>query len=488
MASYVGTPGCGSKTNFAQGLWVAQSVGQFLAAAPNLQIHLHRTNIKQSLSAVVDHFSEGNLSSFAKQIQFPALPLRNWLSGKSLPGLGVLGKLCYFAGISILEFLKGEVDAEVCRIAETNISLHTKAFGSPQRFRRDRKELEMALLEEPPPSLTEVLRRLGYKSYSSLYYFHKNYCQRIKSRHLCFLSKKKLERKLVEVTDPAKALNIIKIALEEDPPPSAREVARRLGYGTIHPLRRQYPKQYESLLARKGEFERAYLEGIHCKLKESLSEDPPPSLQELSFRLNGKSMKKFATLWPSLIRHIAERYVNYRKNHWVLAEGMLKAALDETPPPSLLTVAKRLGITYVTSLKEKFPDLCVELNARISKYEETNYHNAKNLLKAALDEIPPPSIMEISQRLNIAVSTIYTKYSEEAFALTAHRNKYQKKVTAERKRKFQSEVKRIVIKICSMGQYPSPKRVASLLKPHKRYDYKDVRAALKSVKLELELS
>jgi len=96
--------------------------------------------------------------------------------------------------------------------------------------------------------------------------------------------------------------------------------------------------------------------------------------------------------------------------------------------------------------------------------------------------------MEISQRLNIAVSTIYTKYSEEAFALTAHRNKYQKKVTAERKRKFQSEVKRIVIKICSMGQYPSPKRVASLLKPHKRYDYKDVRAALKSVKLELELS
>ena len=94
--------------------------------------------------------------------------------------------------------------------------------------------------------------------------------------------------------------------------------------------------------------------------------DPPPSLREVARRLQIPP----ATLkdaCPEACRSLSKKYLAYRQARRVKAEVGLKQILttDETPPPSVVEAAAGLG-EDIKYLYKRFPELCRQITQRRS--------------------------------------------------------------------------------------------------------------------------
>src|SRR5205085_11345178 len=86
---------------------------------------------------------------------------------------------------------------------------------------------------------------------------------------------------------------------------------------------------------------------------------------------------------------------------WEEVESALHAALEEIPPPSMETVARRMGY-YPPKVKRHFPEQCEQIISRYWKYVKGRHPSDKEVRKAfraALKEHPPPSLQRVVRRL-----------------------------------------------------------------------------------------
>jgi hypothetical protein len=280
---------------------------------------------------------------------------------------------------------------------------------------------------------------------------------------------------------------IIGSALKEYPPPSMREIARRLGMKQVLQLRKQFPKQYHLLLKRKTEFGRLKWISIYENIEKTWDENPPPSLHEISKRLKGISTNAIAKRRPDLIRRVKDRRIEYRNKHCGHFKSALEEALNEIPPPSISRVAERVGLKCSGSLTMLFPELCLQLKAQRSRATISRHRSTESLLRAALREMPPSSIIKISERLKIGITCLYKKYPTIIKAITLRYAKYRRNVSINRKKKLKVKVKQAVLHVLRKGQFPSSKRVAEVLKSQSGAGEKAIRAPLKAIKVELNL-
>ena len=71
---------------------------------------------------------------------------------------------------------------------------------------------------------------------------------------------------------------ILKAALEEDPPLTAEQMAERLGFGCPGVLRRNFPAQYQALLEKRTAYEEAQRKQLRSDLISALAENPAPTV------------------------------------------------------------------------------------------------------------------------------------------------------------------------------------------------------------------
>jgi AraC-like DNA-binding protein len=111
-------------------------------------------------------------------------------------------------------------------------------------WKRKRKEsikraLEAALTENPAPSLTNLARRLGYETGTTIGVYFPRLCAKISRRHTKFLSSRREEIR-----------NQLGAALSEAVPPTLRELADRIGYSWSY-LSVQFPTECRLLTKRR---------------------------------------------------------------------------------------------------------------------------------------------------------------------------------------------------------------------------------------------
>jgi len=168
-------------------LWVAQSVGAMLAAAPNLPHPPRRESIAEAVSACIHEFAVGQRGALARQLRLTPTPtLRSWHLGLQVPQLAALLELCSRFGLSPLRVLTEGAGAVAAPRAAPVIpnALQTRRTRRRQfDAEKARQELEAVLAsqEQPPPSMTEVKRRLGH-NHSHLYRRFPELCQAISAR------------------------------------------------------------------------------------------------------------------------------------------------------------------------------------------------------------------------------------------------------------------------------------------------------------------
>jgi len=99
---------------------------------------------------------------------------------------------------------------------------------------------------------------------------------------------------------------ILKAALEEDPPLTAEQMARRLGFGCPGVLRRNFPAQYQVLLEKRTAYAEAQRKQLRSDLISALAENPAPTVPAVCHRL-GIFTTRVYCLHGDLARAIAAR-------------------------------------------------------------------------------------------------------------------------------------------------------------------------------------
>lgn len=409
-------------------LWVANAVGELLAAAPRLQPRLLKDTVRHNLNSYIVRLAEGNRRAFARFVKSPPKQMHDWLTGQLIPSLDTFVRVCYHLEISLITVVtsggaEAGVDRELSKSALVRLNGGVARRRHPDRVRR---ALEEALHEESAPSLSEIADRYGYKRVGSLYRVDRDLSKRIMANHCT-----------------AKRPNWWK---------------RR---GTERICDKATMKQ---------------------SLESSLAQDQPISVHQL-----GKSHRytSGATLYhkfPDLCRAISAKVAARNKTRLNAVERALRAALKEDPPPTLGEVSGRAGSMSPASLRRLFPVLCAALQAQRKQYGLRRTAELRKAAQALLSEDPPPSVQNACQRLGVSDASFYDKFPDLAHAIATRHLRHRAEAAQKRREVLRGEVRHAVLTLRDQGKYPSHRRVRGLLNENLRVRWDQLAECLREAR------
>jgi AraC-like DNA-binding protein len=160
-----------------------------------------------------------------------------------------------------------------------------------------RKALERAIRGSPQRSLNTICKEIGYRNVSSLYHRFPEQCRTLVAKR-----REWRDRRVQEVI--AKALN-------EEPVPTLKEVAGRLGYRP-HLLRSRFRDLCVALVGRRPERQRLERECIRKQLEAALEQNPVPPMNVVAQTV-GRNQHHLGVIFPDLYGKIKRRHVEHQK-------------------------------------------------------------------------------------------------------------------------------------------------------------------------------
>lgn len=217
--------------NRQQEIWKVQTLGELIQLAPEFSHPPLRETIKTMLKAYVHQYTQGNVSAFGRWLGLSRYEILHWYSGVAIPNLDKLLKICYILETTLVNFLQLKLvpfspKKLACKEANEPIKLTQPAVVTSKKTPMPEQviqAMQLALEEEPPPSLTQLAFRLGFKTYSSLTAISKSLSASVAARYTEYQQQLKQEQ----------IRNLLELSLfgDESPPPSLRKIALRTGIG-----------------------------------------------------------------------------------------------------------------------------------------------------------------------------------------------------------------------------------------------------------------
>jgi AraC-like DNA-binding protein len=409
-----------------------QAIGDLIRIAPALDgVALHcvwTANLKACIDTVVN----GNLCAFAEICQISRSPLTLYLGGRGLPSLDIMLRISGKLGIPLTAFLEVEPEKAVAQweAARQNV-LGTVPVAKSRPIEEARLALQQAVVEQPPPSLTEIAQRLGYKGPDRLYQVDRDLCKRLAANY------------------------------------------RRSGRS--HGWRKKGGK----IICAQADLQKM--------LEESLALDEPVSAHHIAAQVGYANDGYLQRTFPELCRAIRRKIAAQETQRRVAMERLLTAALNEEPPPTLNDLRSRLGYSSSECLQLHFPGLCKQLLARKHGARAQRVVAMKKVLEALLAEKPAFSLSAASQRLGYSVTHLKDLCPEECAALTSRYVRWRNEASAQRKLQLIGEVQEVVEKIHARGQYPTLPRVTALLPSTALREWHALTAAVKTARVAIGL-
>ena len=175
---------------------------------------------------------------------------------------------------------------------------------------------------------------------------------------------------------------------------------------------------------------------MEAALRSMLDEYPPPSPHEMAKRI-GCHILTIKQYFPELFGLAQERYSVFKAERFdrKRIQSSLLSAKDEQPPPSLSSIAKRLGCSRAL-LRLIFPEDCrviVERHLQ-SRSVFANREDARIKLEALQNEFPPLSVIQCTERLGCSRNCLDKNFPELCHVIAARYYKYSQGL-AKQKRK-----------------------------------------------------
>jgi len=268
-------------------VWVAQQFGQLLEIAPHAQ-PVGKENLQKDLVGYVNSFSEGNRSAIAETAGCRRTSFRSWYNGASVARVDLLLRMCHELVVPLTSLVTGTIAIEPEGAARAAVATQARRHGLfPQRNTDQiRAALLLASEEQPAPSISEVARRLGYTTATRLYVADSNLCKLIVRNFNRSGRSHWWRRRGAKFLDDS----VIRKALEEslalEMPVPVNRSAKSLGFETESPLTARFPDLCVAVKAKRTNVQAARRVRVASALKEALSEDPPPTVEQVAASLD----------------------------------------------------------------------------------------------------------------------------------------------------------------------------------------------------------
>jgi hypothetical protein len=282
-------------------LYTATNLGELMTASYHEATLFSREVVIDAISKHIKYLTNGNITQFCKLVGLPEKGLDEGLRNRTPPRLQKLLQISHYFKVQLLEFLRAEpsLPQKTLSLEKTSINLDSqpkKSTGQRVNKKELRILLESAVLEDPPPPISEVVTRTNYSSDTVRKHFPELYSQ-IKTRSGLWVNESYTEEILAK-------------ALEELPPPLLMEVIERTGHdrATVY---KYFPNQCDQIQRRFTE-NRAKI--IQTTLESAALEEPPPSLSNIMRRLEYSGSSSYLRkLFPEICQQIVERYKIHQK-------------------------------------------------------------------------------------------------------------------------------------------------------------------------------
>lgn len=149
--------------------WVMKNIGELLAYTPNLTAVPERAGIAYSLSICIAETTTGNITDFARRLGLLKSAVSQWCSGKAIPQLSVMLKVCHALDVPLVDFLINPKSLNQIRslpVKSVSFERESQQIKSQLKTEHLQKVLQSVLTEEPPPTMKVVAQRLGYSARS----------------------------------------------------------------------------------------------------------------------------------------------------------------------------------------------------------------------------------------------------------------------------------------------------------------------------------
>ncbi|HEU5376490.1 MAG TPA: hypothetical protein VFV38_13690 [Ktedonobacteraceae bacterium] len=206
-----------------------------LAVTPQLPVAPCQDVFAAAISAQLQHVFDGNISAFARYFQVDRSTARDWMQGKQVPQLLSFLEVCDYLGTTPTHFFHKNPLETTLIPGQARVEQPPKRKQSKQYRNFPTEQLQAALEtilrddEDPPPSMREVARRLGYDQ-SHLYKHLPELCRQISERWSAYWKAQREARvkKLCEAVDQAVEM----VHLQGNYPSSSRlrKLLRKSGY------------------------------------------------------------------------------------------------------------------------------------------------------------------------------------------------------------------------------------------------------------------
>jgi AraC-like DNA-binding protein len=279
--------------------------------------------------------------------------------------------MCHELRIKLTSLVTGTIAMEPEAVARAEVAMQTRRRCGvfPQRNTDQiRTALLLASEEQPAPSISEVARRLGYTTATRLYVADSDICKLIVRNFNKSGRGHWWRRRGAKFLDDSVIRRALDESLALEMPVPVNRSAKALGFETESPLTARFPDLCLAIKAKRTNVQAARRITVASALKAALSEDPPPTVEQVAARL-GYASRNTIHIWePRLCaRLIARRQRFVERSKKALKERM-KAMLKEDPPPSLRDVYARLGITKAISYGN-FPKIHCAISTRHREFQ-----------------------------------------------------------------------------------------------------------------------
>ena len=382
---WLGNPRRSQQEGFPTGyqIWVAQEFGKLLVSALD-DTQVRKENIRKVLVHYIDSFSDGNRIVAAEIAGCRRSSFHNWCNGATTGRIGPLVRMCYELKIPLTSLVTGATagleDTAGARAAAE--ARHQRGIAPSRSADRIRAALLLAVKEQPAPSIREVAERLGYSTPTRLYAADTGLSKAIVQNFNKSGRNHWWRRRGARVPDDSVIQKALEESLALEMPCPVHRSAHSLGFQTEDPLTRRFPDLCRAIKAKRVLARAARRQALASALEAAVTENPPPSLEQIANRLGCTSHTVIRGWESALCAKLTAARREFAERSRKELGRRLKATLTEDPPPSLQEVHARLGVTHAITYGN-FPEIHCAISARYQGFQRLSRHQNMQLAAGA---------------------------------------------------------------------------------------------------------
>lgn len=370
-------------------LWSSTAVGQVLAAMADLQRMEPHLELIRNLQRCLDQ-SEGATREYLASLAGAAgCAFNHWVSGRLKPTLDHLCRLSYRLKLPLLALFMG-VPAQWRGPKRHRAQVDSRSGTCRAQPAIERNELRRILTEclseEPPPSVAEIARRLEFHSDDTLRFREPDLCRQITARRRASGTAVSSAKPLFKSSEGYRLENILRDHLAQESPLSLKEIASTLGYKAPQAIRERFPELCRAITAKRKQQPLRGKEKLRLALEDARTESPPPSLMQIARRLGFSSEAVLLTAYPEM----CASHRQWRRAWFEEQRGHLRVSIREwiaaQPAPTMTSVCLHFDISSCY-FQSRFPEEKAEVVRRSAERTRMDSERRAVLMRKEVFEI-----------------------------------------------------------------------------------------------------